>query len=132
MIYVWAEADWLRAYRFDGHKLEPAPADMSTVVTPAKSMPGGMLSISANGNAPGSGVIWASHPTSDNANQKVVPGMLRAIDAGNLERELWNSEMNPDRDRPGNCAKFTPPTVANGRVYLSTFSNKLVVYGLHS
>ena len=30
----------------------------------------------------------------------------------------------------GNFAKFTPPTVANGRVYMATFSNQLVVYGL--
>jgi len=27
-------------------------------------------------------------------------------------------------------AKFTPVTVANGKVYVPTFSNKLVVYGL--
>ena len=30
----------------------------------------------------------------------------------------------------GSFAKFTPPTVANGRVYMATFSNQLVVYGL--
>ena len=30
----------------------------------------------------------------------------------------------------GDFAKFTPPTVANGRVYMATFSNQLVVYGL--
>ena len=30
----------------------------------------------------------------------------------------------------GNFAKFTPPTIANGRVYMATFSNQLVVYGL--
>ena len=31
---------------------------------------------------------------------------------------------------PGNYAKFNCPTIANGKVYLATFSNKLVVYGL--
>lgn len=130
MIYMWPEADWLRAYRFDGSKLDTAPADMSTAQTPPKSMPGAMLSLSADGGATGTGIVWASHPTSGNANQRVVPGMLRAIDADNLERELWNSEMHGDRDRPGDCAKFSPPTVANGRVYLATFSNKIAVYGL--
>jgi 4-amino-4-deoxy-L-arabinose transferase-like glycosyltransferase len=30
----------------------------------------------------------------------------------------------------GNYAKFNPPTIANGRVYVPTFSQQLVVYGL--
>ena len=34
------------------------------------------------------------------------------------------------RDTVGNFAKFVPPTVANGKVYLATFSNRLNVYGL--
>ena len=60
------------------------------------------------------GIVWASHPITLNANQAVVPGMLRAIDAGNLSRELWNSTLQPN-DNLGLLAKFTPPTVANGR-----------------
>ena len=31
---------------------------------------------------------------------------------------------------PGNFAKFSSPTIANGKVYLGTFSNQLIVYGL--
>jgi outer membrane protein assembly factor BamB len=55
---------------------------------------------------------------------------LRAIDAS-TPRVLWNSEQKSDGgDRPGNVAKFTPVTVANGKVYVPTFSNALVVYGL--
>jgi len=30
----------------------------------------------------------------------------------------------------GNYAKFAPPTIANGKAYLATFSNQLLVYGL--
>jgi len=41
-----------------------------------------------------------------------------------------SSEKEPARDRLGNFAKFNTPTVANGKVYVSTFSNPLVVYGL--
>jgi hypothetical protein len=40
--------------------------------------------------------------------------------------------MNPGRDRLGTFAKFVPPTVANGRVYMATFSNRIAVYGLLS
>jgi len=53
-----------------------------------------------------------------------------------LTKELWNSEQNAARDKVGMFAKFCPPVVANGKVYLATFhddsqqQNKLVVYGL--
>lgn len=61
---------------------------------------------------------------------RLALGALRAIDASTL-KELWNSDPKPDgSDRLGNVAKFTPVTIANGKVYVPTFSNKLVVYGL--
>jgi beta-lactam-binding protein with PASTA domain len=65
-----------------------------------------------------------------NANTSVVPGVLRAFDASDLSRELWNSAQNAARDDPGYHAKFSPPTVANGKVYLTSFSKRLNVYGL--
>jgi hypothetical protein len=105
--------------------------DISDVTTPGKSMPGGMLTLTAQGDQDGTGTVWASHPVEGNdANQAVVPGMLRAIDAGNLRRELWNSTMRAN-DEVGLLAKFTPPTVVNGKAYIATFSNKICVYGLH-
>jgi hypothetical protein len=128
-IYVWGEVDWLRAFRFNGPKFDPTPVDISDVTTPAGSMPGGMLTLTANGDQDGTGIIWASHPINLNANQAVVPGMVRAIDAGNLRHELWNSTMRA-ADDIGLLAKFTPPTVANGKVYIATFSNKVCVFGL--
>jgi hypothetical protein len=103
--------------------------DISNVTTPAGSMPGGMLTLTANGEQDNTGIIWASHPISLNANQAVVPGMVRAIDAGDLRHELWNSTMRT-ADDIGMLAKFTPPTVANGKVYIATFSNKICVFGL--
>jgi outer membrane protein assembly factor BamB len=56
-------------------------------------------------------------------------GKLQAFDASDVSKELWNSDMNPD-DTLGNYAKFSPPLVANGKVYQATFSGKLMVYGL--
>jgi hypothetical protein len=38
--------------------------------------------------------------------------------------------MNSARDDTGVFAKFCPPTVAGGKVYLATFSDQLNVYGL--
>ncbi len=56
---------------------------------------------------------------------------MRAFDATNLNVELWNSKQNAARDDVGNFAKFCPPTIANGKLYVATFSNQLLVYGLN-
>jgi len=132
-IYVWGEADWMRAFGLtSAGRFDTSPRDMTTMTTPANSMPGAMLSLSAALNIPGTGIVWASHPLRDDANHVVVDGLIRAFDALNLENELWNSEQVPGRDRLGKIAKFTTPTIVNGKVYVATFSNKVVVYGLLS
>jgi hypothetical protein len=59
-----------------------------------------------------------------------VPGILRAYDGTDLSRELWNSQQNAARDDLGAFAKFNTPVVANGKVYMATFSREVVVYGL--
>ena len=82
------------------------------------------LSLSANGGA--NGIVWF---TTGNYDIDGVPGTLHALDASNLATELWNSGQNSSRDQLGGLAKFAPPMVANGRVYVPTFSNAVVVYG---
>src|SRR5262249_46795770 len=95
--------------------------------------PGGTLTLSANGETPGSGVVWATVTASGNAeNYPPVNGILYAFDAGNVANQLWNSTMNGTRDAFGDLAKFVPPLVANGRVYVPTWSNQVAVYGLLS
>jgi hypothetical protein len=86
--------------------------------------------LSANGSNDASAVLWASHQLTGDANQQVRPGILRAFDARNVARELWNSELLNGRDSVGSFAKFVPPTVANGKVYLATFSGQVNAYGL--
>src|SRR6185503_18445135 len=90
---------------------------------------GAVLSVSSNGAIDSTAILWVSHAASGNANQSVCPGILRAFSASDLSKELWNSSMT-NFSNPGNYAKFNCPTIANGKVYLATFSNKLVVYGL--
>jgi hypothetical protein len=132
-LYVWGEEDFPREFAFDGGHFQPATK--GKVRAPEKSMPGGMLCLSANGRRLGSAILWASVPLSGDANLNTVDGVLRAFDGLDLTKELWNSEQNP-RDKVGMFAKFCPPVVANGRVYLATFrdgspqKNKLIVYGL--
>jgi hypothetical protein len=83
-----------------------------------------------------------------NAINKLVPGYLQALKAvpaanGQLE-ELWNSDESPG-DAVRSFAKESPPTIADGKVFLAEFPLKptegrwnnntamgrLVVYSLH-
>jgi hypothetical protein len=58
------------------------------------------------------------------------PAVLHAYDAATLTVEYWNSDMaSNSRDHAGNAVKFVPPTIANGKVYVST-RTEIDVYGL--
>jgi len=89
-----------------------------------------VLTLSANGGTAGTGIVWSSMPLSQDGDHGTVQGVLRAFDANDLRTELWNSRMNASRDDIGLWPKFSPPTVANGKVYMASFSNVLNVYGL--
>jgi hypothetical protein len=130
-IYVMGESDYLRQFLFDAPNsqfLTPNFAQSSTQAP--MGMPGGILALSANGTNASSAVVWVSHQSSGDANQQVRPGILHAYAATNISKELWNSDQLSARDSVGNFAKFVPPTVANGKVYMATFSSRLNVYGL--
>jgi uncharacterized protein (TIGR03437 family) len=85
------------------------------------------LAVSANGGTDGTGIVWE---TTGDYSSRLIPGILHALDASDISKELWNSTMVPDRDALGRLAKFVAPTVANGRVYVPTFSSSLAIYGL--
>jgi hypothetical protein len=134
MLYIWGENDHLKAFSFSGSLFQTTPVSEGTATSPAlpspPGMPGGCTSLSASGTTTGTGIVWASTPYQGDASGNTVPGILRAYDASNLTNELWDSKQNVARDDFGNFAKYVPPIVTNGKVYLATFSNKLAVYGL--
>jgi hypothetical protein len=100
---------------------------------PPGGMPGGRLVVSSNGAAAGSAVVWAVYPVQGDANSSVVHGALVAYDAARAHngalRQLFHSDTNPANSL-GNFAKFATPVVANGKVFVATYSNKVVEYGL--
>jgi outer membrane protein assembly factor BamB len=122
-IYVWTENDQCKAFQLVGRAVNHNPVAQSNITVPdnfpggASGMPGGFLTISAEGAR--DGILWAAHPWSEDLNQKIGEGVLRALDALTLH-EFWNSRQNQARDDYGNFAKFCPPTVANGKVYMAT------------
>lgn len=129
-VYVWSENDPLRAIPFDrAANLLSIQSEIVSGVAGPTGQSGAVLSVSSNGSQPGTGILWASHAFSGDAEHDVTPGVLRAFDANDVRRELWNNQQNP-RDGAGTYAKFASPTIANGHVYLPTFSNRVVVYGL--
>jgi hypothetical protein len=128
LLYNWGPSDTVKAYAFNGSTFGTTPAFVGSN-TPV--YPGGILSLSANGDSPGTGILWATLAPSGNLyNDPTDPGILYAMDASNVATVLWSSNMNPTRDALGNFAKFVPPTIANGKVYVATFSNTVDVYGL--
>jgi len=129
-IYYWAAGDALKVYKLLGEKLQEFEAAHSAAMTVAGISNAAPLSLSANGGKPGTGIVWATGSLQGDANRNTVPGVFRAFDASDITRELWNSELNAERDALGSFAKFCPPTVANGKVFVATFSGQLQIYGL--
>ena len=139
LIYQMAEKDYLKAFTYDlkTHRVAERPRMMARV-RGVDGMPGGSSSLSAQGDA--GGILWVLLPEGD-AQWANRAGLLYAFDASTL-RELWS---DPPVDPPGQAtnphpsgsspevlfAKFTPPTIADGKVFRATYSNELVVYGLH-
>lgn len=131
--YIWPASVFLQQYTFDRSSNRfVLPVFAQSVASAPDGQPGGILALSANGTNAASGIVWASHQLIGNANQQTQPGILHAFNALNVNQELWNSEQLSSRDSVGNFAKFVAPTVANGKVYLATFSGRLDVYGLAS
>jgi hypothetical protein len=96
-------------------------------------MPGGFLTLSASGTDAATGIVWATMPFNGNANHEVVRGALRAFDASDVSKgQLWGSEDtgNPN-DGVGFFAKFNPPVVANGKVFITAFQQENIDNGIH-
>jgi uncharacterized protein (TIGR03437 family) len=126
ILYVRGYNDAVKAFRMVNGRFETKPFTQAGF-TSGLCYDG--MAVSANGAAQFSAILWVASTQNSNDDG---PGTLHAFSAANLSNELWNSNMNHVRDGFGNLAKFTAPTVANGKVYLPTFSNRLVVYGLLS
>jgi hypothetical protein len=112
-VYAWATDDKLTSFQFDARL---AKLTVANTASPAPITTGGWLSLSANGKS-GSGVLWATSLSPIGG-----AGHLWAFDATTLELLI-------DLDTPA-YAKFTPPTIAQGKVFVATASQMIAVYGL--
>jgi uncharacterized protein (TIGR03437 family) len=126
MLYLRADGDVVKAFRIEDNQFVTTPVTQSTS---GAKLPFDGMAISANGSAAYSGIFWITWTQNGNNDGA---GTLQAFNALDLSQELWNSDMNSSRDSLGTLAKFTAPTVANGKVYVPNFSGSLMVYGLLS
>lgn len=128
LIYYWPQLAKLLELGFDGRRLNPVPLAVGQATA---AYPGAMLSISADGGR--DGILWANAAPLTYAHPAAV---LRAYDANDVARELWDSNQDAPRDSLGWVSKNAPPTVVNGKVYVSSFgalqvgTGALYVYGL--
>jgi hypothetical protein len=140
MLFCWGENGNLRAWTVGANGVATYLA-CSAEIASAQSreqfggMPGGMMCLSADGANPNTAVLWACIPYFD-ANTAVGPGRLLAYDAtqfgtfGDGSRQLrvlWDSQ---DWNLGFSFCKFTPPVVANGKLYVPTYDARVDVYGL--
>jgi hypothetical protein len=130
-VYVWPENEPLRQIPFNRTTmLLDSVGQRTNNNNGPVGQNGGVISVSSNGTIDNTGIVWVAHavPPYD-AEHGVRPGILRAFDANDVSRELWNNNKDAS-DVAGYYAKFASPTIANGHVYLPTFANQVVVYGI--
>ena len=140
-LYVMGKGDHLKAFPLVNGKFEWTGLRRSKWVPPRPGvvpcgppmenwMPGGIISVSSNGSNPGSGIVWVLVPANGDANSyRGVKGMLLALNAEDVSQELWRSQgqdalLSDTGNSLGLLARFAPPTIANGKVFVGTAGDK--------
>jgi hypothetical protein len=119
-VYLWGSFDVLKAFAIEGGKLVQKGAGATRLTDP-----GATPVVSSDGAR--DAIVWAVETRTWNGADKVA--VLHAYDAGDVAHELFNSEINPGRDRAGLATRFAMPTVAAGFVYVGA-KREVDVYGL--
>ena len=140
-LFVWRMNDVLRSYRLtdhfldcDRHSVQPTGSENCRSIATSKERidhhPGGILSLSADGEQPDSAIVWAYTSAVGNG-----PGKLMAFgalpDAAEPDRlqKIWDSDTCAG-DSIEIGSTFAAPSISNGRVYVATGANRVDVFGL--
>jgi hypothetical protein len=135
MVFGWPANSRLLGFKFDGAKLDETPPVVGVENASTNFGSNGVMVISSDG--PSNGIIWSPRPVAGDPNHQAVPGKLSVYDA-ETGKLLWDSRQNQMRDDLGLFAIYSDPIVANGKVYVPTWTGttasapagSVVVYGL--
>ena len=132
-IYSWGEKDYLKQYSYNNTTkvLQTTPSHVGSVAAVDGVMPSPQLTLSANSGTAGTGILWALQPMFNYAPDKAPFAKLLAFDASGITTKLWDSGEAYTRDALFGHPRTNPPTVAHGRVFVPTFNDELLVYGLN-
>jgi len=123
ILYDWGAGWTAIGFQFNGSQFNTTPVIMaSDYIADTSYSNEPAMAISANGTATGTGILWASYSLYGGADGFSYQGVFSAYNASNLTR-LWSSEDNHARDDLGGWAKWTTPTIANGKVYIPSFGS---------
>ena len=113
--------DFLRDYAIKNGRLTLHATSSTKFVDP-----GATPSISADGNR--NAIVWAVATKTWNG-PDTKHAVLYAFDANHLQKPIYTSEENGQRDRAALATRFVIPVVNNGKLYFGTRS-EVEVYGL--
>ena len=116
-VYHWGEKDRLKRFDHDRvtWRLGATSAVSGDVVATSTLMPGGLISLSANGNR--DGLLWITLPAP-------AGGRVFAYDALTMRR-LWETTQS------AGVSHSNPPTIAKGRVLVGATNGEFLVYRLN-
>jgi hypothetical protein len=123
LAYQFSENSLLKSYPVSVNGLGPATTN-SSLSTGINN--GGFMSVSSNGPDPATGILWINQSASGCAYG--CSGVLRAMNASDITKELWNTNMTPG-ENINLDNKFSVPTITLGKVYMAANGNQLCVYG---
>ena len=130
VLYTLGSDSPVYAYSFNGNKFNTTPISISSAGNATGTGYKSTISLSANGGTPGTGIIWELQ--NNQTNPDGGASVVRAFDATNLSKELWNSTEFPS-DRLTGQTTYVPPIITNGKLYVTSWnSNEVAVFGLLS
>jgi hypothetical protein len=126
LLNAWPRGSAVQVYQFNGSGFNgnsggDAPVMQGSTTVPYSYSNEPAMSISANSAVSGTAILWASWSSNGGSNGLSYQGVLAAYYASNLNL-LWSSDQHSG-DNLGGWAKWSPPTISNGKVYVSSFGS---------